>query len=461
MPVDTKHSIYKSIEGKWDRCRDCFNGRDDLIEAGQKYVPELPGNPEGYNSYINRGNFFNATKRTVKGLAGAIMQKEPTFNLGNIPEEYLKDFTLGDVSAETFVGYVLDKVLLAGRTGILVDMSANPGTTPRPYAVMYDTKNIINWREESIGGDDVLTRVVLKETMERRNPKDQFELLSEEIYRVLDLVDGKYIQTVWRKAKEGSEKYAADEPIMPVRMGDALPFIPFTFVGPTSGSPNPELPPLLDLVDVNLAHWRNSVDYEYALHLLATPTPWVSGHKDKGDGMLKFGASVLWELEKEGSAGFLEYSGSGIDSIKEAMKEKKIEMATLGVRMLEEAPSVQETAAAVGIRHSGEHATLRTVAQSVEQRLTRVFQIIAWWMGSEKTLEEAESSVELNKDFFAPKLTAQDLQSLVFALQAESISFETFYYRLQTGDFARPGIDAEEELKEIARTPFRKEATEE
>ncbi len=190
---------------------------------------------------------------------------------------------------------------------------------------------------------------------------------------------------------------------------------------------------------------------------MALPTPWVAGHKDTGDDELQIGPSVVWQLETEGSAGMLEFSGEGLGSITNAMKEKEKMMATLGARLLEEAASVQETATAVSMRHSGEHATLRTVAQSVEQRLTRVVQIIAWWMGSKDTPEETEASVELNKDFFAPKLTSQDLQALVFALQAEAISFETFYYRLVTGDFARPGVSAEDEQKAIGRSSSGKE----
>jgi len=55
----------------------------------------------------------------------------------------------------------------------------------------------------------------------------------------------------------------------------------------------------------------------------------------------------------------------------------------------------------------------------------------------------------LNKDFFTTKMTADDLRSLIGALQAETISYATFYAQLAKGEIARPGVTAEEEQAEI------------
>ncbi len=451
MPVDTSHRSYEAMRASWKRVRDCYGGRDAVIAAGEEYLSPLPGNPE--SDYPTRGNFYNGVRRTVQGLGGGIMQKAPVFDLPRIMgEEYLKDLTLGDVSAEMLAVDTIHEVLLTGRCGILVDMSSNPERKARPYAALYLTEDIVSWRLESVGGDDTLTRVILREVLEEPNPKDRFVTDTSTQYRVLELADNRYMQEVWKESSEGSGKYIKDEKeIVPTRRGDALPFIPFVFITPTSGSPEPERPPLLDLADVNLAHWRNSADHEYGLHLVALPTPWVSGHKDKGEGELQIGPSVVWQLEKEGRAGMLEFSGEGLAAIKTAMDKKEKMMATLGARLLEEPSSVQETATAVSMRHSGEHATLRMVAQSVEERFSRVLQIIAWWVGTEVKPEEVEAFVEFNKEFWAVRATPQEVQAALLAYQADGISFPTFYERLEKGGWAREGVTAEEELKEIAR----------
>ena len=456
MPVNSPHALYDKMKAKWDRLRDCSSGRDAVIAAGTKYLPALPGKPG--SDFGQRGNFYNALRRTVQGLAGAITQKQPIITMPVRLKALLEDMTLAGVPTETIVRMVLEEVLLLARYGILVDMSNTPGATAqRPYVVTYKAEDIPSWRVESLGGDDILTRVVLYETEEEPDPKDPFVLKAIEQYRVLELVENIYTQTVWRKKDDNSGEWEPWIPpnqktaeLRPQRRGVTLDFIPFVFVGPTSGSPDPETLLLLDLADVNLAHWRNSADHEYGLHLIALPTPWVSGHKaSTDDNKLQIGPSVVWELEKDGGAGMLEYRGEGLSDIKAAMDEKQKQMATLGARLLEEQAKVAETATAVGLRHAGEHATLRSVAQSVERQFSRVLRIMGWWMGTEATPIDVKAQIEFNKDFFAVRATPDEVRALLTAWQADAISFDTLYRGLQRGGWVREGVTSEEEQKAI------------
>jgi hypothetical protein len=211
-------------------------------------------------------------------------------------------------------------------------------------------------------------------------------------------------------------------------------------------------PPLEDLADVNVSHYCGYADLKHGLHWTALPTPVVMGSTlSKDEKELAIGSGVAWQLEKDGNAMMLEFSGNGLAAIREDLQDMQRMMATLGARLLEEQPKIGETATAVSMRHAGEHATLRTIAQAVELGLTFVLQWMAWWMGTEETPADTEALVELNKDYFATRLTAQDLNALVMSLQAEAISYETFYAALVRGELARPGITAEEEKAEIGR----------
>src|SRR5206468_661127 len=136
-------------------------------------------------------------------------------------------------------------------------------------------------------------------------------------------------------------------------------FIPFTFVGATSLSPNVDKPPLLDLVEVNLSHYRSSADLEHGRHYTALPTPWVSGMRP--DSNLRIGAGVAWVLEDPtAKAGMLEFTGQGLQALEKALESKEKQMAVLGARLLEMQPRLQETAEAVRLRHNGDAATLST-----------------------------------------------------------------------------------------------------
>lgn len=465
MPVNQPRDDYNAMKSKWGRLRDCFNGRDAIIKAGAEYCPDLPGlDSNGNAAYRKRGNFYNALMRTVNGLNGMIFQEAPEVDMLESLKPMLDDVTLTNVPFETFASETGSEVFLTGRYGVLVDMPQPPSgtTTPgslvrepadmRPYCVAYKAEDIINWRTTRRGGDEVLTMVVLREKAETGYKEDDpFTCVVVEQYRVVTLdAFGKAITQIWRKTNDKFEKTAdGDVPLM--RRGDQLTFIPFVFMGALSAGHELEHPPLIDLADVNLGHWRNSVDYEYGLHLVALPTPYVAGAKGGNNNeAMKIGPSVVWELDVNGSAGMLEFSGEGLKAFITAMDEKKKQMATLGARLLEDAPSVNETASAVRIRHTGETASLKSVAQALEMGLTQVLQIFVWWQTTDTAPSDADVNVELNKEYLDVRATPQEIQIALTALQAGEMSFETWYNLLVSGGWAREGIDAAQEQKDIA-----------
>ncbi len=458
MPIDAARKDYSAMLPKWQRLRDCFKGRDAVLLAGKKYVPELPGADLLENqAYRERGNFYNAVKRTVGGMNGAIFQSPPEVEMPETFKTMLDDITLTNVAFESFTTEVGSEIFLKGRHGVLVDMPVVPeGQTAnvdiRPYCVAYLAEDIINWRTERQGGDNVLTMVVLREEVEDEHDSDPFCSDVTLQYRALLLKDKKCVVQIWKEDKNNKGAYVMDKETTLMRRGEPLTFVPFVFFGALSSTPDLEQPPLIDLADINLGHWRNSVDYEYGLHLVALPTPWVAGKTGNQDGQsTKIGPSVVWELELQGSAGMLEFTGEGLKSLVAAMDEKKKQMASQGARLLEDAPTVGETAAAVKLRHSGETASLRTVAQSLEQGFTLVLQIACWWQSLDARPSDVAVTVELNKEYMNVRATPQEIQAALTALQAGEISFETWYNILQTGGWAREGIDAAAEKDEIAR----------
>lgn len=466
MPVDKTRADYDAIKPKWQRLRDCYNGRDAILTAGDKYVPDLPGLDQRANTaYRYRGNFYNAVMRTVQGLNGAIFQEAPEVEMAESLKPMLDDITLTNVSFETFATETGKEVFLTGRYGVLVDMpqpltdkAPTAGTLARepvdmrPYCVAYRAEEIINWRTTRRGGDEILTMVVVKENVELGYAEDDpFSCDIVAQYRAILLnAEGVAVTQIWRKDDRGAwVKTADDVPLM--RRGEPLTFVPFVFMGALSAGPELEHPPLIDLADVNLAHWRNSVDYEYGMHLVALPTPWRAGAKGASNGeAVPIGPSALWELDVNGSAGMLEFSGTGLGAIVIAMDEKKKQMASLGARLLEDTPMVNETATAARMRHTGETASLKTVAQALEQGLTQMLQIAVWWQTTDATPTAAEAEVELNKEYIDVRASAQEIQVALTALQAGEMSFETWYNLLATGGWAREGIDAQQEQKDIA-----------
>ncbi|HTY71460.1 MAG TPA: DUF4055 domain-containing protein, partial [Actinomycetes bacterium] len=226
-------------------------------------------------------------------------------------------------------------------------------------------------------------------------------------------------------------------------------------VGPTAVSDKVEKPPLVDLADLNLSHYRTMADLEHGRHFVALPTPWLAGvpAAEKSDTSIALGAETVLILNQGGQCGMLEFSGAGLRALEKADDDKRSMMAALGARLLESpGKSSRETATSVEMRHAGEHATLRTIAQSCEQALTQVLRTHAWWAGEGGDLpndfDSDEVKFELNKDFFSAKMDAPTLTAWVQALQAEAISYDTFWAAMTDGGLARP-VSAEEELAQI------------
>jgi hypothetical protein len=459
MPgVATTHVLYDERVDQWQRCRDCASGEDAVKSRKTEYLPALDSHttyPGKYTDYITRALFYNATGRTIAGLSGAIFQKTPSIDVTeDAVRDQIQDVTLTDEPLELFALNVTREYLTTGRVGILVDMSTELATTPRPYWVLYEAENIVNWKFRNLGGDKELCLVVLKETVEEQDEEDEFCIEPKIQYRVLRLSDeGIYTQQVYTEIENQQEtapglrppekEYEGGPILTPTRRGVPLDFIPFSLPWTVNA------PPLLDLVSVNLSHYRGSADLKHGLHYVALPTPWVSGEGTDSGKPLSIGSGTAWGLGKDGSAGMLEFTGKGLGAIRLELQDLQRMMASLGARLLEEAPHYAETALSVSMRHSSDYATLRMIAQVVEQQLSFALKTHCWWLSTEKLVAKMKAKIELNKVFFDASVTADELRALLMALQAQTISYKTFYERLSNTGWTREGITPEEELKDI------------
>jgi hypothetical protein len=461
MPkVETTHPSYDERVTQWERAQDCYDGSDAVKKKGPLYLPHLDshsasGGQQRYDAYKQRALYFNATARTVDGLAGSIFQKEPEVTgVSEDVERALEDVTMEGKSLEQFAHDGTKGVLLKGRFVVLVDF--NPGAK-RPHMAAYEARDLINWESERVDGDPRLSMAMLREseTYVDDKEKDPYAKKQRVIQRELYMDGSVYKQRVWEKLNEDSAEFTfrKGSEITPSKNGKPLNFIPLVVIGPSGVDLEPCKPPMLDLVDVNLSHYRTSADLEHGRHFVALPTPWISGAIPGPDGTVQLGPAGTLILDKGGQAGMLEFSGAGLGALVTADEDKRKMMASLGSRMLESGGTANETAFSVAMRHSGEHATLRTVAGSVEEAFEQLVRIFVWWTPAETTVETPEEltevEFELNKDFFSLKMTAADLSAWVAALQSNAISYETFWYALMVGDVARPGVDWETEKKAI------------
>jgi hypothetical protein len=354
---------------------------------------------------------------------------------------------------------VFNENLSVGRVGVLVEMPpadgpAVVGAKPedaRPYWVTYKAEQIINYRCDVYHGKRRVVLVILKEDHEVPDPRDPYVTVCETRYRELLLEGGVYVQRVHEKGATQTGDFVVTEEIRPTRLGKPLDFIPFVFLNTTSIEPEIEEPALLDLVDVNLSHYRSSADYEHGAHFTALPTPWVVGAPPQTS--LKIGAGTAWILNETpfSKAEMLEYSGQGLGAIEKIVDRKEKRMAVLGARLLEQQATQTDTATAVRLRQTGDESILKRLANAVSAGLTRALRYHVWWTTS-GTMEDAkvqEARVALNTDFIETHLAGPELTALVGAYQSAAISFDTLFFNLEKGELIPPGRTIEEEKDAI------------
>jgi hypothetical protein len=455
MPVNTKHADYSKNKQLWENCEHATQGQSEIHAHGVQYLPRLSGqNDDEYKAYVKRALFYNATARTVDGLTGMLFLKPPKIEYPTAMQGIIDDVTMTGLSLHQFAEMVADDIMVFGRCGVLVDyppitnastMAEMAQLGARPYATKYDAESIINWKTKRVNNVQMLSMAVLKESAQVA--KDEFESETVTRYRVLDL-DVIYRQRVFEEDKQGLITQIGDD-IFPLMNGNTMSFIPFEFIGVRDNSPCVDKPPLLDLVDVNLSHYRTSADLEHGRHFTGLPTPVVCGVQLESGQSLSIGSAKAWVFpDPQASASFLEFTGQGLGELREAMREKESMMATLGARMLAPESKGIESAQTASIHRAGENSVLASISQSISISLTHILEWLRDWSNI-----AGEVLVELNRDFVPPTMTAQDLTALVTAWQSGAISHNALFEQLKQNDIIAADKTFEDEKELIAMNP--------
>jgi hypothetical protein len=348
---------------------------------------------------------------------------------------------------------ITEQCLKVGRCGILIDYPsvANAGNLTvaesellglRPLMARYDAKAIINWRTRRIAGSDVLTQVVLTEQQAADDSEFGHDTIT--VYRVLDLTEFGYRQRLFKRVDDKDIQIGND--MYPQMSGRNLSRIPFVFVGVDSLSPAVDSPPLLDLVDMNFAHYMVSADYEHACHFSGLPTLFISGHSQAPEDKAIYigGTAANCLRDPQAKAYFVETQGD-FPALRMNLEDKKAQMAVLGARMLESQKAQVEAAETQKTRQSGEQSQLAAMTEVINIAVTRALQVFMAWAGM-----SGEVKYTLNKDFVPVKMNAQELTALVGSWQAGAISNQTLFDNLQEGEIIMQAITFEEEQERIS-----------
>lgn len=474
MPVDSCHKQYNKYLDKWCVIRDVLEGHDavkgmtDCIvdpNLACKYLPIPCGQTvkdcekadlSEYCAYVFRAKWLAATQRTVEGLVGLVFGRALELNVPPGLEYVVSNVDGACVGIENHAKDAMRDVAAVGRFGLLVDYPATERQLTlaeerelglRPKICSYPAESIVNWRTKQIGVDLVLTLLVLKE-IEETPSDDYFDCIEDERYRVLFVnEDGHYESCQYRWEEESHKDAGGNRTVIgewvecegsrviPVKAdGEAWDFIPFIFVGAESNRPEVSEPPMLQLSQMNLAHYRNSADLEQSVYMVGQPTPWVSGFdaqtlkefQDLGETM-RIGSRVAWKLPENALAGMLQMSEN--QGAFKLMEHNRIEMIAMGAGFLEPQKAGVESAESQRLRLGSQHSVLSNWVDNVSDAYHKALTYMAMWLD----LEEDGIRFSLNRDFMNRNLSSKEILELVDAWLRGGVDFDTYANLLRKG----------------------------
>lgn len=458
--VATTHPDYDRLLPYWQDCRNVASGQRAMHVAGERYLDKLVDEtPAQYKARLKRSNFFNGTWRTIAGLKGMAFRVDPQQTLPAAIEKLTKDITLSGVSLHSLSSNVVEEILEVGRIGIMVDhppaaTAATPITVAlaeemglRPTMQFYKAESIINWRFRKMGNAWVLAMVVLCEEAEISD--DEFGHDCEKRYRVLDLDEaGLYRQRVYRRKDDKDE--LIEGPIYPMIENAALNYVPFIMVGATGKGDAIDEPPLIDLVDANIALYQVNSDRRHGLHFTGLPTLFLAGvnpEQDAAGNAVKFhvgSTAAITSNDPNAKGSYIEFTGSGLTPSKDMSLELKQEMALLGARMLADESRQAETLGGTQIKHQGENSMLGEIVAHASDALEWALGVFAQWAGA-----SGEIVYQINRKFLPAPMGPQELTALVASWQSGAISDGDLFRNLQEGEIIAADKTLEEHAAEI------------
>lgn len=436
----TKKELINKFKS-YKRIRDALLGQDAIKDAGECYLPmpKTSFNPseniENYKKYKERAVFYNATSRTLSGLVGQVFQKPIQYDLDASFQFIIEDADGAGLSLEQHAKGTLCDVVSLGRAGLLVDAPViEDGTVVtqediengliRPRIIKYSPEQIINWRETVVGGKTILTKIVLEESHVVED--DGFEYLEEPRWReiALDETGVVYVQ-LWKK-EENEDGFIEDGEVKILIDKNSNPIteIPFTFVGVLNNDSKVDHPPLDDIAQLNISHYRDSADYQQSCFLVGQPTPIFTGITNEwADKHLKdpimLGSSNAVSLPVGAGATLLQAQANSQPF--ESMKHKEDQMKSLGAKLIDPG-SVQRTATEVEIEETSEASTLSSAAKNVSEAYEKSVYFCSLFIGPDLIMENI--NISLNSEFQTIGLSATERAEVISAGQANILTRE-------------------------------------
>jgi hypothetical protein len=410
--VSTPCSAYLAMADDWALCAELYAGTAAMKAARDRWLPRYSAEEEtDYQVRLTNTVLFPGFRRTVETMTGRVFRR-PLDLIGEPAPEIQgwcgNDIDLNGRDFSVFGAEVFDAALQFGLSHVLVDHPEEDetGAPParsnadlitdrvRPYWVHIKPQSLIGWRTERQRGRTILTEIRFRQTA-IESDGEWGEKVVERIKVIRPTEWLLYEERATGKNGEEFEWLQVGGGAMRF-VFDGQPTIPLVTVYTGRTGVLTARPPLMDLAELNLTHWRSSSRQRDILDVSRIPMwAYFGFQKDEIAGLQLGPRAAIVSGDPSARAEILEISGPGLAAGKADLDDLKAEMAALGTQLLVRPPGDQ-TATQSSINSAENSSQLARMAVGLRDSLELALQYTAAWRGLAK---ERSGQVQINGDF--------------------------------------------------------------
>lgn len=421
------------------------SGKTRLVK--EKYLQQEPAEPrQSYASRLARATYAPIYRDSIRAYAGLLNR----FQLVGAPfslTQSEKNIDMQGESIQSFWNRCDERALRDGGVFIMVDMTPEEkevnfldeqASDRRPYLIMVDRSNVINWSIEYIGGKERVAHATIRQFRQKLIP-GTFGVELDAVYHVLkpNLVETYRLERKdkgWIQVKERE-------------VATSVPVVPLVWYGATDPHFAYGDLPLNGLAELSIQHFQMRSDLQELLHKCAMPVPVRTGAKLGADGKptpLILGPNTAVDLDVDGGKfEFAEPSGRSLERHQAEITHLEGLMDRSSLNFLYGADI--KTATEASLRASQIASQVASLVRNKSAAFNTVMRLWAAYSGELKQIN-IESGIAINDSLINKPLGASEIAQLVNLYSQGLLSKQTVLGELQRGGILDPDLKIEEEI---------------
>lgn len=446
----TKSNAFEVMEPRWAKMAAVVGGTETMRAAAETYLPQHSEELHGrYEERLSAAVLLNLTELTLESLVGRPFS-DPVQLSEDMPapvKEIMEDVDLQGNNIDVFARRWFREGLMKAFAHVLVEfpkreerVDGTPRTLEddrreglRPYWVFIKPENLIFAFVEIQQGREVVTHArFLEEVTEMVG-------FAEVIKRRIRVFEPG-VQSVYEEREDTKKKvqWVLIE-VIPVD----LPFVPLVTFYAAKDGPMLGKPPLMDLADLNIAHWQSGSDQRAVLTVARFPMLAMSGSADADDKLTIGPYKWLYTTDPNGKFYYVEHTGKAIKAGKDDLDDLIAQMAHYGGEFLKKQPG-RQTATARALDSAEATSPLQDMTLRFMDAVDNALWMTAQWL----KLPQG-GKVKIATDFGPEKSDQNDMLVLQFTRKIRDISRKAYLDELKRRGLLQDEYDAEKDLDQI------------